>query len=229
MSHAIVTPAAVYTIPDSVLADRVRVAEVRREWRKARKLLRAALDQARAYRGSPLRAEQDSRKSLSKQTLLQARQMARRAWCSRQGRRIDLAAILGDKRPDGKPVWCIADPARAIGESNGQWNYDSGKPDQIRLRIAGQWVVIAGAKRAGIGDLVPTGGIPPLPPAARVALTDPKIRKRALWVGLLYQPEGWAEAKPDPAIVVEWKDRPGEYYALVVWGPDRPRIMEFVD
>lgn len=39
----------------------------------------------------------------------------------------------------------------------------------------------------------------------------------------------WAQVRPDPALVVEWTDRPGEYYALAVWGHDGPRIVEFVD
>ena len=50
-------------------------------------------------------------------------------------------------------------------------------------------------------------------------------------IGVLYQPTAWTELQPnaDPALVVEWLDRPGEDFALAVWGHDGPRIMEFVD
>src|SRR5438067_1058324 len=67
------------------------------------------------------------------------------------------------------------------------------------------------------------------PAQVRRILANPKTQKRANWVGALYQPESWTERNPDPAVVVEWKDLPGQYFALAVWGADYHRIMEFVD
>lgn len=227
MSQSIASPVPVYTIPDSALAERVRRSEVRREWRKARRMLRAAMAQSRAYDGSPLEGEKSSRKNIRKDALKAARLACRRAFVSRIGRRIALASLLIVKRPDGRPLWTICDPRHPVGENNGRWN--TGSQTVAHITQPGPDIRVPGGRVPDSPSIVPTGGIPPLPAAARRAVTDPHIRKRALWVGLLYQPEGWEEVRPDPAIVVEWKDRPGEYYALVVWGPDRPRIMEFVD
>lgn len=56
-----------------------------------------------------------------------------------------------------------------------------------------------------------------------------KTRKRAMWLGVLYQPESWRQIDPDPALICEYTDLPGEYYALAVWGGDRAKIMEWVD
>lgn len=213
------------TIPEDLLAPRESKMTVRRAWRQARRELRSALRQSDLYLGGQP-AELASRESLRRAALRAARLACRRAWTARQGRRIDLAALLNHRRADGTPVWTIGDPAVPTAIAN---NYPEGRRDiDGSLYIGRRWRTIPGVKPGG-ASMTPTGGVPPLPAVARRLLTDRRIRRRAVWVGLLYQPEGWAAPKPDPAVVVEWECRPGEYYALAVWGPDRPRIMEWVD
>lgn len=51
----------------------------------------------------------------------------------------------------------------------------------------------------------------------------------AKWMGILYQPDSWIEINPDPALIVEWKVLPKEYYCLAVWGGDKAQIEEFID
>ena len=102
------------------------------------------------------------------------------------------------------------------------------------MGVAGQWRRPGGKthphlKACAGASLQPGKGFPALPAKIRRLLTDKKIRKRAALVGVLYQPEEWRQANPDPALIVEWKALPGQYFALAVWGPDYHRIMEFVD
>lgn len=176
-----------------------------------------------AYAGG-LPREQQSKAVAGKAARLQAK----RLMLSRKGRKINLAALLNMRREDGKPVWTVADPMHAADQP---WKVDgrifkkSGYGG--RIQIGGEDREIVGLKEPPT-ELRPVGGIPPLPATARKLATDPKIRKRAAWVGLLYQPDEWLEVNPDPAIVVEWKDLPGEYYCLCCWGVDGPAIMEFV-
>lgn len=147
------------------------------------------------------------------------------------GRRIDLAALLGQKRRSGEPKWALVDPLRPVGWRNGQ--YDT-RTDGVYVFVGANEHAYAGRpalvlpKGAHRADFRPVG-MPALPQRVREIATDPRVRKHARWVGVAYQPEEWLEAKPDPALVVEWAERPGEYYVLAVWGGDRPELMEFVD
>ncbi len=220
--------ATTVTAPPSipgVLEPRTRIDAVRRDIRRARAALHAELRATHRYAGGLL-AERQSSLARREDAVKTARLTVRRAYLSRVGRRIDLVALLRQRRADGKPLWTIRDPDGPLSDTTiGAYCADGLRPAQ-NVRIPCGDMRPAGRMSQ---ELAPAGGIPPLPPVARRAATDLKVRKRALWVGLLYQPDEWLEVRPDPAIVVEWRDRPGEYYALVVWGGDRARIMEFVD
>jgi len=147
----------------------------------------------------------------------------RRAWLSRLGRRIDLVALLNQQRPDGSPAWAVVDPRRTIGRDNGARHNHSTNS----LHVGGVGVDPIDLRQYDARQ-VPSG-MPPIPQRVRDLLADTKIAGRAKWIGVLYQPESWRDVNPDPALVVEWSDVPGEYYALAVWGGDRARIMEWVD
>jgi len=179
-------------------------------------------------------AEQSSR-TLAKQALAlrtaKFRALARATVLERCGRRIDLDALMQERRPDGLPRWAIVDPCVSLTNAANQRTSEGKRDDDGTVMLGGTWrQKPAWSYRVNGGRVahLPAGGIPPLPEAARALVTDRTIRRRAAWVGLLYQPEEWVELRPDPAVVVEWKDRPGEYYCLCVWGGDRARIMEFV-
>lgn len=141
---------------------------------------------------------------------------------SRIGRRLDLESLVAQSRPDGSPKWCVADPRYPIGEHNGRIHTDG------ECVVAGKWLgrIRFGVKHPEV-PLIPVG-IPPIPTSVRAILAREEL-KYARIVGLLFQPEGWIEAKPDPALIVEWQCMGGEFFALAVWGQDRPGIMEFVD
>jgi len=180
---------------------------------------RAVLDRHRAtmtaYRGG-LPAERQAAKEIRSEDRAEVRSIH----MSGIGRRIDLIALLRQRDQQGRPVWTVADPKESVGRYNGI--------------ISGDGILHVGYHEVETGR--PTGGgktfdpspLPPLPQEARDLATDPWIRRRASWVGVLYQPQTWREVHPDPAIVVEWKSRPGEYYCLAVWGGDRAVIEEFV-
>lgn len=195
--------------------------------RDAERTLAAELAAIVPYEGGlPLEVQSASRRAKAARDA--AELVLRRAWCRRRGRKIDLAALLNRRRADGFPAWAVVDPLQPMGSeySNGKFDTDG------TIHVSG-WRTIPGiTKITRNGQTLayqPQGGIPPLPPAARKAVTDATVRKLAKWVGLLYQPEEWLEVRPDPAVVVEWADLPGEFYALCVWGHDRHRIMEFID
>jgi hypothetical protein len=176
------------------------------------------------YRGG-LPAELQSRDKL----MIGLRQSQRALVARRRGRRIDLAGLLSEHRADGLPLWAIVDPTVSISAGNGKRDSDG----TFYVAMAGDrcsslYVRYRPHDQAdGVRAFVPLG-MPVIPRRAREILRDEKVRRRAKWVGVLYQPEEWQEVNPDPAIVVEWKDAPGEFYALAVWGGDRARIMEFV-
>jgi hypothetical protein len=189
----------------------------------SRKSLHEALRHNRSYCGG-LPAEIQSAKSLSVAAVKQRRKEARRAWANRTGRPIDLKTLMGQLHQDGTPVWAIVDPAMPIGETNGKYDIDG------MLSIGGGWWKLWPRENCPLKTkaFLPNG-IPALPAKARRLLTDPIIRRRAAWIGVLYQPAAWTEVKPDPAVVVSWSETPeGEYSALAVWGGDYHRIMEFV-
>jgi hypothetical protein len=145
----------------------------------------------------------------------------RAAYLGRMGRRIDLLSMLSLLRQDGSPVWTVADPRYRVAADNGGYDSDGD------LRWPGRGSAYI-RTQSPCKNRTPQG-MPPLPARVRQLVTDPAIRRRANRVGVLYQPEEWMQVRPDPALVVEWRDRPGEYYALAVWGADLPKIMEWVD
>jgi hypothetical protein len=188
----------------------------------ARRELSHQLFLLRDYKGG-LPMEQVSHERRRREVTQETITDVRRSWCRRQGRRIDLAGLLRQQDSVGHPIWPIVDPTSRCG--------DEGKFDKDgTILIHGVWRRFFADKDVNKPEyaFVPVG-IPPLPQPARDLFGNKAIRRRALWVGLLYQPQGWMEVKPDPAVVVEWACLPGEYYALAVWGGDRARIMEFVD
>ena len=240
---------------EAALSPRVEVGPVATAVAVAHATLREELEACQGYRNG-LPAELASAKSRKSAAVAQARKAARQAILSRTGRRIDLVALLKQSRPDSRPVWSIADPMANLASQNGGVDNDGDfciarfVPELKRWVPAtinasghytltrqfsferGRWQIGAYVKVGHKSkNLTPGGIIPPIPAQVREIVTDSKIRRRARWVGLLFQPVAWTETPPDkdPAIVVEWTDRPGEYYCLALWGHDGPAIMEFVD
>jgi hypothetical protein len=226
--------------PNDILAwvkPRNSLADIRKGVREGRKHHRSILnelaDRQVSYRDG-LPAEQQSLsvyEDNAKNRLAVARSVIRGHICSRKGRRIELAGLLCQRDKEGKPIWAIVDPRFPISRNNGYHDSDGtigwdgrGGP------TGGSWYRYAPPSeqlRINTKAFQPAG-LPPLPAKVRRIINDPKIQKRACRIGILYMPDSWVEVNPDPALVVEWKDRPGEYYALAVWGADKPRIMEFV-
>ena len=203
---------------------RVSTTTVERKLRALRAEQRQARIEERRYDGG-LPAELSSLRTIRTSRRDKARTARRQILLSRVGRRIDLSAILKQRRADGLPRWTIADPdvPMELGYQNGVIDTRGG----IRIGhhyLGSGWTGMPEPKRA----LTPSG-LPALPPRVRELASDPQKRRRAKWVGVLYQPEEWEEINPDPALVVEWQAEPGVYYALAVWGDDGPAIMEFVD
>ena len=242
----------------AALSERTRPQEVLDEVRSLREqnARLATIDRAairERYAGG-LPAEAQSAEILESQARVEAanlRKRVRMAVLGRRGRRIDLAAIMRQRRPDGRPAWAIVDPTHPISATvtyasdgnhyvhpaNGEIGSsgDVAWPAIIRGEKIhyNRWTVrdrrvpgLAGPELAS--GFLPTG-LPALPDRVRELVRDPNVIRRANRIGVLYQPEAWVEVNPDPALVVEWTDRPGEYYALAVWGVDGPAIMEFVD
>lgn len=218
------------TLRESIAQPRPRLSTVRAAIRGIRRTLRSEIRATESYRDGLAAEDQTSRRRRA-EALTVARRQAREVYLSRQGRRIDLPGLLRQRDGAGKPLWAIFDPMQQL--YNGACRMSEGKRDSDgTMMISGKWVKIPGCdwkNQSGVVTaFLPAGGIPPIPARARELFRDRKIRRRAKWVGLLYQPEEWLAAKPDPAVVVEWCDRPGEYYALAVWGGDFRQIMEFV-
>lgn len=219
-------PAASTRITDH-LEERVGHASVIQETVAAVENLDSEVRALRAYVGG-LPAELISARLRRDAAYAEARKTVRKARLGAKGRRIDLPALLRQCGKDRRPLWALVDPMRWTPEN------DEGKRDSDgTMRVSCFWVRIPGSDwKNESGKVVafrPEGGIPPIPETARKLFADRIIRRDASWVGLLYQPDSWREANPDPAVVVEWKSRPGEYYCLAVWGDDAPTIMEWVD
>lgn len=178
---------------------------------------------ARQRYAGGLQAERQSYNRLRART----RSAIRAAYLSRVGRRIDLIALLRQRDQERRPVWTVADPLRKIDRYNGRIENDG----DVCVGKAGSdgFVRLSSRRRIDGDSSFEPAGMPALPPRVRELASDPKIRGRARWIGVLYQPEEWHEIDPDPALVVEWKDRPDEYFALAIWGDDRPEIEEFLD
>ncbi len=216
----------------------------RRSARARVKSLRRGLSRARARYAGGMASE---RQSLTEYISI-ARRQCRQAMLSSIGRKMDLLGLLGQRKEDGNPVWALVNPLHEIGKSgsytpsksgNGYYSAAQERDGQYSARPAGYHVsTVSGGDQQTVpmdlciamdswGFLRP-GGMPALPARVRRLVASPKIQKRAAWIGVLYQPAEWQRANPDPALVVEWRDLPGEYFALAIWGPDYPRIMEFV-
>lgn len=183
-----------------------------------------------AYQGG-LTAERQS----WRQRRTETRSAIRAAYLAGLGRPIDLVALLRQRDASASPIWTVADPASEITARNGRIGGDG----SVRIIGLGKargrygWAAsdtrrIETGRPCGGGEDYQPAGMPALPPEARPIVTDDKIRRRANFVGVLYQPETWHQVDPDPAIVVEWRDRPGEYFCLAVWGGDRAQIEEFL-
>lgn len=210
------------TFEGAALAERTPKSTVESLVGEARARLRTEIEACAGYRGGlPMELRSAAQRKLAAVT--EARRAARVAVLGGTGRRIDLAALLRRRNQEGQPIWTIADPVTAT-DREGTFDTDD------TIAIGGTWRTIKDIRSPRDKDrkAFQPAGLPPLPPEARTILTDRKIRKRAAWVGVLYQPTEWREVRPDPAVVVEWRDRPGEYFALCVWGGDRAQIMEFV-
>jgi hypothetical protein len=196
---------------ESRLAVRCRVKRLGRQLARVK----------RRYDGG-LAAERQSYERLRQETAL----AIRRELLAHVGRAIDLAAVIKEQRPDGLPRWTVVDPRQPIGSCNGMVESDG------TCRVGGRYLRGADSLHLRFGntarrDVLP-GGIPPLPAKVRSILGRTGLLGHATHVGILYQPEEWTAAHPDPALVVEWSCLPGQYFALAVWGPDRPHVMEFV-
>lgn len=212
---------------------RVNRRTVRRQVREVAADLSAA--HRRYAGGTP--AEQSAYRELR----AQRHHEIRAAVFGRVGRRIHLQELLqqriGDEL-DGVPRWALVDPRYPIGPSN-----ESMADGDVRQPTdAGAYayaILVGGVRVPVVHDTVgdrkarhyrraKVTGMPALPDKVRRIMERPAL-EHANMVGVLYQPQEWQHINPDPALVVEWNDRLGEYYALAVWGHDGPQIMEFVD
>jgi hypothetical protein len=177
------------------------------------------------YQGG-LTAERQSWNHLRKQT----RSAIRAAYLPGIGRKIELIDLLSQRDKANAPIWTIVDPAREIGSTNGQVTREGYVRIQPIIRTIEPYRLgyqYLETHRSCNKHCIPSG-IPSLPQKARSIITNFRIRRLATWIGVLFQPDTWYEANPDPAIVVEWKDLPNEYFCLAIWGSDRPNIEEFI-
>ena len=235
------TPHGLDPALQAALAQRIPLPAARQGVAAARMALHTTIlshtERMLAYRGG-LPAEQQSALAATSwyhATAAQQRRTARAAALGHRGRRINLSAILGQLDRHGQPRWTIADPRSPISKGEWQGNHYC-PPNGLRQREAVAWpnlrrdldesVTVTGP--ALKTDYLPAG-IPPIPARVRRLIQDPHISRRARRTGILYQPESWAEMRPDPALVVEWDARPGEYYALAVWGGDSAEITEWLE
>jgi hypothetical protein len=171
-----------------------------------------------AYAGG-LPAEQQTLKNLASATALELRQNHLR----QIGRPIDLKALLGQRDAKRRPIWTVANPLQPIDTYNGCVKNDG----DVLVQGKGTRRISTGKATHSGKDFVPTG-FPALPDKARKIIRNERLQQYAAWIGVLYQPDGWAEKK-DPAVIVEWTDLPGEYFCLAIWGGDRAQIEEFVE
>lgn len=205
--------------------------EVRQHVRHAREIVFAERRAAKERYAGGLPAEKTSLAvmldSLHKRALVQ-RQEVRRSVLRRCGRRIHLGQLMAERRADGSPAWAIVSPNQPIGPNLNNGLHDTNGSVYWHAPHYDVWLKLYEGAPNLAKSFKPVG-MPALPPTVRTLCSDKTILRRAKRIGILYQPEAWVEVRPDPALVVEWADLPGEYYALAVWGVDGPRIMEFVD
>jgi hypothetical protein len=165
------------------------------------------------------------------------------------GRRIALEGLLLQRRPDGLPVWAMVDPMHPMSSvwstGNGEITVFERTSGFFKQRIELVIVYAVYGRRVEVRKLLQDGGtsnydirnrktltaegFPRLPDRVRALAVDPDVRNAAEFVAVLFKPKEWhlLPAKADPALIVEWKDRPKEYYALAVWGGDGAGIREF--
>lgn len=177
-----------------------------------------------AYQGAILPAEADSKYRLESNSRLAVEKEKYRS----VGRRIDLASMLNQQRPDGNPRWAIVDPRYSIG-TGGATSHVNGLRRYGCLYVGGVHVSVKGI--TAHQDFLPVG-FPPLPEPVRDLFTSEKhaeLRQATKWMGVLYQPEEWALIKPDPAVICEYKAIPDEYFCLMLWGGDKANIEEWID
>lgn len=181
-----------------------------------------------AYAGG-LEAERQSWREIQSQGLARIRAAHLRG----VGRPIDLIALLRQRNSHGMPIWAYADPARRLSSRNGgvmgSGNVAIAPATRENAEKEKDHVIVTGRSFSETpGRTFIPQGIPAIPARAREILQNGWIRQRAACIGILFQPQAWAEVDPDPAIVVEWRDLPGEHFCLAVWGDDRPAIEEFI-
>lgn len=131
------------------------------------------------------------------------------------------------RRADGSPVWALVDPRRPIDHYNGRHDTDGTTAWPRHDSTWYRYIPYDDKAKRLAKSFIPDG-MPALPKRVRALIKSPRVKRLATRVGVLYEPTTWREVKPDPALIVEWKDLPGEFYALAVWGGDRARIMEWV-
>lgn len=158
------------------------------------------------------------------------RRAIRAAMAKQQGRPIDLIGLLRQRRPNGQPVWSLADPRQPLGRNNGAWYWpDRGVAAAVVYCRKDSHRIYAGPGGPSDNIDLVAPGLPPLPARVRELFADPKLAARCKWMAVLFQPAEWVEVNPDPAVIVEYTDLPGKYFALAIWGGDRARIAEWVD
>jgi len=193
--------------------------------RAVRKIMRENRSLRIAYAGGTP-AELQSRKV----SYIAQRAKVRAAFLARLGRPIDIRSMLKCRNERNEPTWALVDPTKPVGSANGKhdtdgtiaWPFLNGEVGEV------VWFRYMQPVPGRLPRAFEPSGIPPIPGTVRRTLAKILKAKRTARVGILYQPETW-EVRPDPALVVEWKDRLGEFFALAVWGGDRAQIMEWVE
>lgn len=160
----------------------------------------------------------------------------------REGRRIDLMALLSQRSKDGNFRWTVANPGFPVWEGNGcrtrQGVVRIQTIDRSRDYQAEALGLYFGCQSISVEiqsdgqrdrNMVPQG-FPAIPASVREIYRNRKSHKDTDIIAVLYQPDAW-ELKPepvDPALVIRYVGNP-QWYCLAVWGHDGPNIMEFVD
>jgi hypothetical protein len=144
-----------------------------------------------------------------------------------QGRKIDLIKLLNLKNKNGDLRWMIADPRRELGQFNGAYY-----PKRGTIYSSYREIDIHPVSERNIFDfrevIHVAEGFPILPQRIRDMIKTLRDAGDCSMIAVLFQPKLWRKYKEDPALIVEYKDLPGEYYALAIWGGDRPEIEEFL-
>lgn len=144
-----------------------------------------------------------------------------------QGRKIDLIKLLNLKNQNGDLRWMIADPRIELSQFNGAYY-----PKRGTIESSFKEINIHPKQERNILDfrevIHVAEGFPILPQRIRDMIKTVQETDNCSMITVLFQPKMWRKYKEDPALIVEYKDLPGEYYALAIWGGDRPEIEEFI-